>query len=975
MASKHVDFVVVGIWVVCCCVVLETQAQNTDLLFDGSQANPLQIAGSIYTDAETSPNIDSVKSWGSYLYVTCRYVNGDQKLEIWNVRDPKNPVMTDSLDYGNLETDPLNHWKFPYVNVFDDVIVVRSNFRDYEYYHNPTGEFIRGGQYDFAATVGEILNEEESLIMSSAASYGTYFGRLFDPYDVVPEEEYGYVILNFTNPQKPFISSLIPPVDKEEIMQSFSGHLDGELNNNPASISVLNNIVNISSRKVKSDKFLDIFWEPYLLQIFNYEVLNRSIRSQIEQIIQQPALGERFADTVDRFFEDLELEISTTIEEAILLKYEQNIQLQQILDEYHINRNDSVIVAIQKIVDHHLRMELEKELSVALLAPALHTWTDDLFQIPETTTKNEMHQTIAALFNQGISKNSVARYILDKYVRPYADIPDWMTWSMQQLVDAVVTSDGGAAVSGAIGLAHDVVTFGDFLEDLLDLIPDRYVPDEFPEDCREFLEMALFEEGVGLNRGGLAFLEMLKLYQYFNGNPNYLKYEEELSQSVMQLQDEYAGALVDTIEPFMSSLSLAGTLQERMNSFSAEISVRSAITLAVSDAILDRLQAAGIDVEASVNEVLFDHQLYLDINFELDIRQEDLASVGDFLRVLQTDIQEAQTQIHQLWDEGKSHLEYMENAGRLALTRTLREAWGEIDLDQSMHSALREYLGNHIDSRWTFGFHMDELFEKFVNSCMTDYPGFIDLISAENRIDTIAKWQYAFQLGAAAAASSLNLPMAAVCESLAITMEETYQQAMKFTMRMLLQEFASILANEMYGSFSDWSTATEAVHYSFDVGNLTSLDSVRNEAFVWENRVGIVAREEWDYLHPRRMNMILFDPASVDETKQEIRLGDWGTVDYVHAHEGIMVIGGSYYEDVKKPEPRTVALIMALDDERIIQHKIFDYKLASSFGLTSANHGSHIVLYGSGGIFLLPHPSIGFTTKENDTIVNEWAVY
>jgi hypothetical protein len=965
---------VVGLCINFFSFVSYTHSQDEGILFDASIENPLRIVGSIYSDPQTSPIVESVKSWGSYLYLAVRYLNGDQQLEVWNVRDPLHPVMSESLDFGNLMARPQDHWKFPSVNVFDDVLLVRSNFQEIGYHHGPDGRLVETGRYDFAESVAEMINEEESIAMSAAASYGVYFGRIANPEDVAaPEEEYGYTILNFTNPLRPFVSMLVPPKSGEPISFGFAGHLNGALENHPAVISVSENRVSIFSRRVAADGFLDVFWEPRIPQIFNIDALHRTVRAQIDHIVNQLPLTDQFADVIERYFTDLDLPPNTTVEDSIRSGYESTVRVQQIFDDYQIDENDSIKTAIQKITAFHLRLELEKELSISLFSPVLGDWSNALFQIPANGTKEELIQSISTILNDGLSPETVARYILDKYVAPYVAIPDWLTWTMRQLIDEIVDSDAGEAISVIIGAAHDTVTGGDFLDDLIDLIPGVDVPDIFPEDCRDVLEFAFFESGAKLNPEGLAFLELLKFYQYFNGNSNYLNFENELAAAVTQLQENYAEALTDTIEPFMASLSLAGDIQQRVNAFSAEIPLRSSISPAIADAVALRLQRAGIDVNRSVHDVMNDYHLYLDLADAFGITQDDLATVEDLLRVLREDIGVAQTPIHQIWEEGKTYAGYAESVCRQALTQTIREAWGELDLDQSMHSALREFLGNHIDSRWTFGFHMDELLQEFVYSCLTDYPGFIDRISIDDRIDILAQWQYAFQL-AAAAASLLDWTqsLSFTCEALAVTMEITFQQATKAAMSTLLSEFASILQRDMFGGFSDWSTTTEARNYVFDVGALTSLTPIRTEAFLWENRVGVMIREEWDFIHPRRVALILFEPDSPESTKREIMLGEWGSVDYVHAYQGLVMIGG---DTPVNSFPTPTAMILALDDDKIILNKIYSPFLAASTGITTVNHGAHVVLYGPGGVYLLPHPMTQSTSAIPPTHVGEWTLY
>ncbi|MFH1740501.1 MAG: hypothetical protein ABIH23_15950 [bacterium] len=957
----------------------ETGAQTSELDVVYSASSPMGIVGSFYTEAGSSPSIESVRSWGSYLYLTVRYVNGDQKLEVWDVRDPLNPVMTQSLDFGNLVQNPQNHYKLPYVNVFDDVIIVRSDLLDYLYQHDNTGQLIQTAVHDFGTTVGEILNREMSFHMSSAASYGTFFGRLFEPYEVMPEEEYGYVILNFTNPRRPFVSTTIPPKTVEQLTSQFPGHLNAALGNYPGVITASENLVQLSLRKIKSDTHIDVFWEPRFPNIFNSDTLNRTIRSQISRIVRDQSYGDLFANAVERFFEDLELDAGSTVRQVIEEKYDAAVSLQSISDDYGIARDDSLRVAVQKIVSKNLTLELEKELSRALFSPALDDWLDDLFLLPTNVTRDDLVISVSNVLNDGLSADTVARFLLDKYIAPLAESPDtgWLSWTTDQLIDEVANSEAGQVVSAFIETAHDIVTAGDFLSKLLDYVPDgdRFpsLPD-FPENCRDILEYVLYD-GANLDPDGLAFMEMLKLYQYYSGDDDYSSYEIPFADAIRQLQGEMAGAVVETVEPFLASQTFAGGIRERIDIFSQGIPSRAPISLGVADAIVARLEAHGINADQTVREAFLDHQLYLDVTDIPILGGRDLAKVDDLIRVLDTDLQEAQTLIHDIWNEGKAYVEHVQSACYAALEAKLREAWGEIDLDVSIESALREFLGNHIDARWTFGENMDELLEQFVYSSLTEYPGFcdyLDLLKRANDGDGMAQWQFTIKAAKEAVALiDLTGTTTATYEMIELTLEEAFREALAGAMKTLLNEFSTIMMRDMFGSFSAWVSRTEPLNFSFNIDDFTSIQSVRNEAFAWEDRVGVIAREGWDYLNPRKMALVLFDPMSPENTKQEWVLDErWGGVDYVHFCRGVVMIGGTRYEGIW---PSSTAMFLALDNNRILVNSIQDYRLAAVEGMTTVNHDAHLVLYGPGGVFLVSNPlAISARAPEKETGISKW---
>lgn len=977
MRSKWV-FVVFGLLL----GALESSSANTELSVNYTPSIPLSVVGSFYTDANAKPSsIEDIKSWGNFLYLTVRYVNGDQKLEIWDISNPAAPFLKQALDYGNLMTTPSDYWRFPYVNVLDSSIVIRSNFSDKVFHHNELGELVEDGWYDFAESVAEMKNNEESLFMSVAGSYATFFGRLYDPYEVLPEEEYGYVVLNFANPRHPFVANRIPSVSDVWFSEEFAGHLNGALGNIPGNLRIDANKITFTGRKALAKSQFDVFWGPRLDQIFNSDTLDRTIRDQIETIVKGQPFADRFAGAVERYFQSLEIEADRTVEGAIRKGYGEAQKLQDIFKDYNISLDESVRSAIRKIVAKELTLSLEKELSVTLFSPVLQGWLDNLLALPSFPSKEEMRQFITGILNEKLDASTVARFILDNYIAPYVDTPDWMHWTMEQFVDEIVNTEAGQAISASIGAAHAVVTADGFLETALSIIPEAkefYLPAGFPKNARDVLEYAFFEYGAKLNRKGLAFMEMLKFYQYYNGNSDYLNYDKQFAEAIKAVQDQLSGTVIDTLEPFLDAVSFAGDITSRIQEFSKTLPIREPIALAIADSISARLEASGLDVDLSVHQACLNYKLYLSLEDKFGITNADLAEVNDFIQVLKDNVGQAETQIKTFWDEGKGNAQYIEKALREALANVLQEAWGEIDLDMPMADALYQFIGHHIDYRWTFGQTMDDLLQKFVYSALTEYPGYLDFIGVWDRAvggDIIARWQATFEAAKlAAAALEWTGSLAATYEGIELTLEESYKQALAQASKSLLMEFAFIMMKDMHGGFAKWGTATEELSYAFDAATLTSLKPVRTAAFAWENRIGLLPREDWDYIHPRKISLVLFDPADPAGTQCESVLqGGWGGVDYVHACQGIVMIGGTLYDGIW---PKPSAMFLALEENQVDVHTIFDYRLASSEGMLTANHGANLVLYGPGGVFLLPNPrTLKPGTAQPGTAVKSWKQY
>jgi len=490
-------------------MVVGSGVPANELQVNDYPSSPMGLVASFHTGPLPDPlqklSIEDVQSWGNYLYVTGRYINGDQVLEVWNVRDPQNPVRQQTLSFGNIKQQATDHWQFPYMSIFDNTLVVRSNFSEVLYVLTPDGQLVEGEYYDFAESVSGIINNEESLFLSHAGSYGCYFGRLFDPYDVLPQQEYGYSILNFTNPQRPFVASMVPSTTSAFTMEVFSGHINAILENVPGTLTSENNRIRFSGRVIEAQSHIEVFWQPRLPEIFNPALYQRTLRDQIEQVVQAQSVSLRLGDAVEQYFDSLAIEADRTIEGALQQTYPLTDPCKAVLETYGITIDDSLRLAIFKAVKHDLTLSLDTQLSTQLISPLFQDWMEALFVIP-IASKEVMLEEISTVLHQSLTPSTVARYLLDNYIAPYSDVPDWMFWDMNELVDHAVDSGPGEIADQIIRVANQAILADDLIEEALALVPAAqkfFLPAGFPENARDLLEYAFFEHGAKLDREGL----------------------------------------------------------------------------------------------------------------------------------------------------------------------------------------------------------------------------------------------------------------------------------------------------------------------------------------------------------------------------------------------------------------------------------------------------------------------------------------
>jgi len=117
----------------------------------------------------------------------------------------------------------------------------------------------------------------------------------------------------------------------------------------------------------------------------------------------------------------------------------------------------------------------------------------------------------------------------------------------------------------------------------------------------------------------------------------------------------------------------------------------------------------------------------------------------------------------------------------------------------------------------------------------------------------------------------------------------------------------------------------------------------------------------------------LFDPTSPAATKQEALFKDgWLNVDYVHTCEGIVMIGG----DVPiRSFPTPTAMFIGLNEDKAYAYSVQSPYLSSAEGMLLANRGMNLVLFGPGGVYILPNPFPFASRPRPSTRVNSWGRY
>ncbi len=941
----------------------------------------LYIAGSLY-NGDNQPIVDSVVSWRHFLYCSLRYPNGDQKLEVWNVQDPTEPQRIQVIEYRNLMDGPLSFKYLPKINVFGNCVWVRVRYNNILFKPNESGELI----YEKEITDKDLLgmpNEEASYRMRRAGQYGTFYGIVYGPGIVPPEEEYGYVILTHQDPENPRLLKNRIPRGHDRAFE-FPGPIEGVLGNKPVSFSVdeEEKSIELFYRTPASKEFVDVLWVPHLKELFHSETLENTLEEQINKVIKTDSIEIGFSEAIEAYSSNLQLEEDVTLSELIQQIHASDVKLIDLMETYGIHRDDPIERAIKLILHHHFPQDPEIQLGEMMFKPLVEKWLDELFNIPLNDIV-EIKNTIAGMLNEGITKETAARLFLERYIKPLLekDTPEWIFWTLEELVEKVLEVDEVKDVSENIKKVNTTIKKATLMDVFLKTIENLFeypLDEDFPEDVPEFLNAILYEKGARLNPEGLAFMEMLKFYQYYIKNDEYQKYDEQFAEILTESQRNLAQTVVDQISPFLDAITFQGTVSDRLSTYTEDVPYRTIFVNTMSKVILQQLQKAGVNTEQTVEELMDQYSLYLEMDDIPFTSSEDPAEIQDLTQVIEEEIHQAEKTIQEYWFLCSQETEFFNTACKLILYEIVHEQWGDLPIDSTLHNFIYDFMVHRVDTKTNWAEKLDTVFKDFVLTSMGDCPAFLsgDLRLPERayRGDLIARWQMAFKI-AKTATNISNPNLSFTFQTMEITTREAYRQAVGAIMESLLMEFAQMMREKMFYGFENWVSLTEyherTIHYDY----LTQLDPIRIHPFTQQDRLGFIGLEEWDIVNPRSISLVIFNPfMDYNVVHEYVFENKWGHVDNIHTDQNVVGIFGSEYVGAFDIQP--AAALIAMEKNRIQVHKIHYWELPSTAGMVPVANQNYMALYGPYGIHLVPYPTIKTSSEEEDnTIIEQWSLY
>ncbi|MBD3265699.1 hypothetical protein GF373_03445 [bacterium] len=955
----------------------------------------LYVAGSLY-NGDNAPNVDSVESWSHYLYCSVVYLNGDQNLEVWDVQDPTNPQLIQTLSYRNLN-EGLNSYKYvPKVSVFDNCVWVRINNENLLFRPNLEGELvyqkrIKDIQIPYLINKKEtdetkpgIINEDASYRMHTAGHWGTFYTILRDPEPGAdPEGEYGHVILSFKDPEFPFV--LHNPNIFNSGPKYFPDHVDGVIGNRPVTLAVNEEekSIDLGYRAPMSDEYVDVLWEPHLTKFFHPDALENTLKEQVNKVVGLKPLKPVFQEAADAYYVSLDMDEGIELRDLILQFQAEDTPLKEAMETYGITREDTLEEAVEKILLRHLPENSEIDLGKKLFKPLVENWLDELLNMP-IDDMAEIKNIISQTLNEGIDEDTVATFFLERYIRPLLEeeTPEWMSWSMEELVQKVLEIDEVEDVNNFIQTVNTTMEDATLISLFFEIVEsqlDYELEQDFPDNVPDFLDAILYERGAQLTKENLAFMEMLKLYHYYaNENDDYLNFNVEFANILTESQKALAKSVVDNINLFFDSLTYEGPVSARVAAYTKDIPCRQIFAETLAAVLAHQMENAGVNTQQTVGDILKDYDLFLEWDDIPFTSPAEPADVGDLIVVLDEDIQQAEKEIREYWDLCNQEMQAYQIACKQILFELIQDQWGDFPMDNTMHQFIRRFMVHQVDTKSTWAEKLDDIMQDFVMNSMGDLPSFIggdfQLIDRAARGDLVARWQYAFHLARELSKGDVTQAVHATFVTLEESTKEAYSRAMGAIMEALIVEFAEMMREKMAGGFENWVAKTEYHKQTIYYDYLTQLNPISVHPFAQQGRVGFVGIERWDMITPRTMSLVSMDPFAPNYDTHEYVFGNkWGHVDHVDTAKNLVGVFGSEYIGY---DVIPTAMLVAMENDKMQVHKLRQWELPATQGMASVAGREYLALYGPYGVRLVPYPTLDTVPQQDEeTAVGSWSLY
>lgn len=963
------------------------------------------ILGKLYEtghpDTGEDGHIEDMTSWKQFLYVSWRDLDGDQYLDVWNVRNPSQPRYVRSYSYGNILDDqeeliPTAFLRGPRdMTVIDGHLIFWSEFKLMTFRPNADGTLTFLNQQEFDDDRNRNLNRP-----SFQGNYATIKRTMLtnrELLDVIgdggdgAEELLKKAFVNFTNPLAPYFMQETRDIGLNLFVDSED--INVQLNSMPAIVNIDNDSFTATLKTYSHElqDHVNDFWGSKLSYIFNANILNLSITEILENVLGEINFTAVQNQIITAFTNHVDLPEGITLRNLILSEYAGDVRLEDVFEDYDIKLSDGLEVALEKYIEASIEAQFDAEISKSQYVNLLRQWRNSIFNLDDVSTIANLKAELIASMNFEIDEIAAAEYFVDRIVSPLLGNPDYLTWRMRDLV-ANVTDN---AVAGTI---DNALEFVDGTLDRVQVIRDAaFAPIntiiriaewtsgqnfnidsslisppacfQSPDSTEALLNLVLYERGAQLNPNGLAFFEMIKLGQYFSGNDDYLDFDFDTDAMMRNAHANLANSMFASLFGSIDPELLGGNnLDQLFDKYADALSLKKVISKTVAQSFIQHLKLKGVNVNLSLESTLNSYDLY--INPITIPAGQSRATVNDLINLLES-LELANTTVVSVLDFAKEVTETpLKTAYKDALNHLDNEIFGSLNGNSKLEDLLANYISDHVNGGQILGSLLTDVMGNILSTQGSgeSIVGWMSTIERARRGDCMAQWNVALDGITAALTVLQNFDPSATLANLNIatisinqTTKFMYDRAVRYVVSEMVNELVAGIIQESASSYASWYSRLDRTVQNIDLADLASFQPRFSDAYGWKNKLNIVMRNVNWFGATRDTNgeiaLLSFDPGNVNETLREIDLGRWTSLYKTHQSGQFLFLGGSKIIDGRR---RSTAMIVDLENptKTYQVHGSQVLFLTAAEKMVSVNGGQTLAVYSnSGDVFLLPRPS------------------
>ncbi|MBL9138357.1 MAG: hypothetical protein JNK85_20980 [Verrucomicrobiales bacterium] len=907
-------------------------------------------------------SIERLAGLDHFLFVALRDSASHEILDVWNTRQPRHPELVSSIDFGNVLTNgvqftPLALFPFP----GGLLLQTRSGL---SVYHLDSAGRLSFSRALPPPVTGLGLGMTQ---LHFAGRHGSLLQQVIPNRDITGDPNqaiHRQVLMDVSDPEEPrllWTRESGPSVQGDVPI----GHL---FSGNPASFRFdpTQPEVQLTVFEPRRQEHHASYWRPKIERILRADAVHQSLRVLINRSLSAVDLSELKSRGLQAY-EARCGPTGLTLGPRILEFHAPDETLSSVLTKYRVSRTESLESALAKIFQTRTSLDDEAILSKEWFAPTLNGWFDSVVE-PEfrRLSAQDTRAAIGAVFNEELTEDSLVRYLTLRIIAPLLGNPEFMHWKLGDLVDALANSPAGDLISmvlrtcGGFGAVNAALGA---LEDLVEWIPGVRWPScaHYPESARELAELALFSwndasAGRALDRNGLAWFELLKFYRYLSGHTDFANFQSEVHARLQAMQQTLGENFAQRLAPALAGKDLQFSLLEANQSFATNLPSGLLLGRLIAHGVLD-LAPTGDRFAASTS---VDTAL---IHLGLTVGRPGLpeSTVADLLRALD-EVGWSGWTVAEVFDRAATapndlfgtHLEQ-------SLRRTLQASFHGADLDASLIELLQPCIDFDVDLKGVLGSWMAGLVNEMLASGPTMSGRLLAYRHAFENQDCVAQWLVL--LDAVTAATSW-LGLAEVPMALEYALSEAYQSGLSYLVQTMFGALISDIMGNFSGDESLW-LASQLVPNSRTWSPVEKVPDATSSilgAFTWQRRAACVIqhRFETNWFGPRALELVLCHPHQPGPSRESFDLGRWSTINYVHHHQGAVVVGGSYFAPGDQTLPTGKCLVIDIESQPPrIQHLTGDAHtpLGSAPRLTGFNGDTGLAVGGVNQVFLLPHPA------------------